>query len=37
VGSWGVHPPSWKKAVVTLSAGDDIQFFDESAAEGGEE
>lgn len=29
--------PNWKKAVVTLGEGDDIQFFDESAADGGEE
>ena len=29
--------PNWKKAIVTLSEGHDIQFFDESADEGGEE
>jgi large subunit ribosomal protein L23 len=29
--------PNWKKAIVTLGEGDDIQFFDESAEEGGEE
>ena len=29
--------PNWKKAIVTLSPGSDIQFFDESAAEEGEE
>ncbi len=29
--------PNWKKAVVTLREGDDIQFFDETADEGGEE
>lgn len=29
--------PNWKKAIVTLSSGSDIQFFDESAAEEGEE
>jgi large subunit ribosomal protein L23 len=25
--------PNWKKAIVTLAEGDDIQFFDESEAE----
>jgi large subunit ribosomal protein L23 len=29
--------PNWKKAIVTLAEGDDIQFFDESEEEGGEE
>lgn len=29
--------PNWKKAVVTLREGDDIQFFSETADEGGEE
>jgi large subunit ribosomal protein L23 len=29
--------PNWKKAIVTLSAGSDIQFFDETEAEKGEE
>ena len=37
VGRAYLKRPNWKKAVVTLAAGDDIQFFDESAAEGGEE
>jgi large subunit ribosomal protein L23 len=27
---------NWKKAIVTLKAGDSIQFFEEEAAEGGE-
>lgn len=29
--------PNWKKAIVTLSAGSDIQFFDESAEAESEE
>lgn len=29
--------PNWKKAVVTLGEGDDIQFFDETADEGEED
>jgi large subunit ribosomal protein L23 len=29
--------PNWKKAIVTLSPGSDIQFFDETEAEKGEE
>jgi len=29
--------PNWKKAIVTLSEGSDIQFFDETDAEKGEE
>lgn len=29
--------PNWKKAIVTLSAGSDIQFFDESAESASEE
>lgn len=28
--------PNWKKAIVTLAEGDDIQFFDESEAEAAE-
>ena len=30
IGRRWVKRPNWKKAVVTLRAGDDIQFFDES-------
>lgn len=29
--------PNWKKAIVTLSEGSDIQFFDETDADEGEE
>lgn len=37
VGRQYLKRPNWKKAIVTLKAGDDIQFFDESPATSGEE
>jgi large subunit ribosomal protein L23 len=37
VGKAFLKRPNWKKAIVTLRAGDDIQFFDESADDSGEE
>jgi large subunit ribosomal protein L23 len=33
VGRRNVKRPNWKKAIVTLREGDDIQFFDESEGE----
>lgn len=37
MGRGAAKRPNWKKAVVTLAEGDDIQFFDESESEGSDE
>lgn len=37
LGRQTIQRPNWKKAIVTLKEGDDIQFFDESEDAGTEE